>query len=145
MRKNKNLILNSKINEVISSLGHFQKLVICDSGLPIPFEAYLIDISLTRNIPSFLSVFNAIINELDIEKIILASEIKTENAKLDNEINVIKNREQLIIEYISHEKLKLLSNDAYCFIKTGETSVYANCIIEAGVNFKNLDDNFKRK
>lgn len=145
MRKNKNLILNSKINEVISSLGHFQKLVICDSGLPIPFEAYLIDISLTRNIPSFLSVFNAIINELDIEKIILASEIKTENAKLDSEINVIRNREQLIIEYISHEKLKLLSNDAYCFIKTGETSVYANCIIEAGVNFKNLDDNFKRK
>lgn len=144
MRKNKNLILNSKINEVISSLGHFQKLIICDSGLPIPIDAYLIDISLTQNIPSFIDVFNAVVNELDIEKIILASEIRKQNKKLDSEIKLITNKEELKVEYIDHEKLKLFSNDAYCFIKTGETSVYANCIIEAGVNFKDLDSNLKR-
>lgn len=144
MRKNKNLILNSKINEVISSLGHFQKLVICDSGLPIPIDAYLIDISLTRNIPSFIDVFNAIVKELDIEKIFLASEIQTENKKIYGEINLLKSEEKFEIKFVSHEELKLLSNDAYCFIKTGETSVYANCIIEAGVCFNDLDNDLKR-
>lgn len=141
MRKNKNLILNSKINEVISSLGHFQKLVICDSGLPIPIDAHLIDISLTKNIPSFIEVFTAIVNELDIEKIILATEIQDNNKDLLVKIRIITDSEKLNIGFVRHDNLKSLSNDAYCFIRTGETSVYANCIIEAGVNFKDLNNN----
>lgn len=139
MRLNKKLILNSKINEVISAIGHFQKIVICDSGLPIPPNSNVIDISLTANIPSFFDVYQLIIQELDIERIILASEIKSNNNDLNSKISDSSKVYGLSICYISHNELKESSKDAYCFIKTGETSVYANCIIEAGVHFDKKD------
>lgn len=135
MLKNKNGILNGKINDVISSIGHFQKLVICDSGLPIPINAYKIDISLTSNVPSFLQVFKLIVKDMDIEKIFVASEIKENNSPLDREIIKITENQKIVINYVDHEQFKNLTSDAYCFIKTGETSAYANCIIEAGVDF----------
>lgn len=135
MRKNKSLILNSQILEVISSAGHFQKIVICDPGLPIPVDAYTIDISLVKNIPSFIDTFIAIVNELDLERIILANEIKTNNQKLLNQILEIVKTQQIKVDYLSHNNLKALSHEAICFIRTGETSVYANVILEAGVHF----------
>jgi len=136
MKLNKNLILNSKINEVITAIGHFQKIIICDAGFPIPLNVNVIDISLTKNIPSFLDVYKLIIQELDIEKIILATEIKFNNDSLNLSINFLSKKYEINVDYISHNKLKELSENAYCFIKTGESSVYANCIIEAGAHFK---------
>ncbi|MFK5080371.1 D-ribose pyranase, partial [Glaesserella parasuis] len=68
----KTTILNAQLSHVIATMGHTDGLTICDSGLPIPTEQHCIDLALTKGIPDFLSVLQAVLSELFIEKIVLA-------------------------------------------------------------------------
>jgi D-ribose pyranase len=47
-------ILNSKLASIIAMMGHTDKLVICDCGLPIPVGMQVVDLALTKNIPKFI-------------------------------------------------------------------------------------------
>ena len=57
-------ILNAKLSEIIASMGHTDKLVICDSGLPIPKGAQTVDLALSLNIPSFIDTLQVILQEM---------------------------------------------------------------------------------
>lgn len=135
----KSTLLNSEISYEISKMGHTDGLVICDSGLPIPLSNKRIDLAITRNLPRFIDVFDAITSELCIETVVMAEEFK--NSELHNElIKRIKNLEltgknKIEIEYVVHEKFKMLSHDTNCFVRTGECTPYANVILKSGVVF----------
>ncbi len=62
---------NSKIQQVIAALGHTQKIVICDVGLPIPAGVETIDLAVENGIPGFRPV----VRELVCEKYIYAEEM----------------------------------------------------------------------
>ncbi|NIT59553.1 MAG: D-ribose pyranase, partial [Aliifodinibius sp.] len=59
-------ILNGKLSRIIAAMGHTDKLVVCDCGLPIPRNAVMVDLALTNNIPSFRDTLMAILNELHV-------------------------------------------------------------------------------
>ena len=49
-------ILNAPLSQIVARMGHTDKLVICDSGLPIPKGVDLVDLAVTQNIPRFIDV-----------------------------------------------------------------------------------------
>lgn len=128
-------ILNAKLMEIITSMGHTDKLVICDAGLPIPREAIKIDLALVDNIPRFTDTLKAILEELKIDKAIFAEEM--EKASPAIYLEVLSLLSGIAFEKISHDNFKDYYNSSsnIVFVRTGEVSSYANIILIAGVTF----------
>lgn len=126
-------ILNSHISKVLSDLGHTDQIVIADAGLPIPEGVLKIDLALKSGIPSFCDVLSTILDDMVVEKIVIASEI-VENNKVTLEC-IEKEFDSTKIEKVTHEEFKVLTKNAKVIIRTGEVTPYANCILQSGVFF----------
>lgn len=129
----KSNLINSEISYVISKMGHTDSLTICDSGLPTPSEVQRIDLALKRGLPTFLDTLDSILEELQVEEIILASEIIEISNDLYKEI--IKRFENIKITTVSHEEFKNLTKSSKAIVRTGEYTPYANVILKSGVVF----------
>ncbi|NEU63860.1 D-ribose pyranase [Paenibacillus sp. ALJ109b] len=127
-------ILNSHISKVLSDLGHTDTIVIADAGLPVPDGVPKIDLSLKLGTPSFQEVVELIADDMVVEKVILAAEIKAGNPEALQFITE-KFGDEAIDVSISHEQFKALSRNAKVVIRTGEATPYANCILQSGVIF----------
>jgi D-ribose pyranase len=129
----KNGVLNKDISEVVASMGHTDSLMICDAGLPIPQNVKRIDLALKQGLPGFIETAEVIANELKIEKILVAEEMKTSSPKMLEAIK--KTFAGIDIQFVTHEKLKELSSETKAIIRTGEFTPFANVIIYSGVVF----------
>ena len=78
-------VLNSNLSFIIASMGHKDKLVICDSGLPIPKHSDVVDLALTKNIPRFLDTLKVVLEELRVEEAIVTTELVKSNKKYFDE------------------------------------------------------------
>ncbi|ANY72005.1 D-ribose pyranase [Paenibacillus ihbetae] len=129
----KNGMLNSHIAKVLADLGHTDRIVIGDVGLPVPPGVPKIDLALRLGTPGFKEVVDAIAEDMVIEKVVIAEEMKAENKETLQYINdTFRDCE---IEACPHERFKQLMGDAKAVIRTGEAKPYANCILQAGVHF----------
>lgn len=130
-------ILNSDISRVLSYLGHQDTIAISDCGLPIPDETERIDLALKKGIPSFMEVLNTVAEDMKIEKIILAEEIREQNPVIHKEIlQVAENFETACqIVYVPHAKLKEKTKECKAVIRTGEATPYANIILQSACLF----------
>lgn len=130
-------ILNSDISRVLSYMGHTDRICVADCGLPIPEETERIDLAVKFGQPSFMDVLKEVCKDMKVEKIVLAEEIRTVNQEVLLEIlNYFKDSDSLPeIEYVSHVELKQLTKDCKAVIRTGETSPYANIILQSGCIF----------
>ncbi len=131
----RNGILNSDISRVLSYMGHTDTICIGDCGLPIPDETERIDLALTFGVPGFMDTLRAVREDMKIEKIILAEEIKTANKEILAEIEELFEEYDIQIEYVSHTELKARTKDCKAVIRTGETTPYANIILQSGCIF----------
>ncbi|MDR0267128.1 D-ribose pyranase [Paenibacillus sp.] len=126
-------ILNSHISKVLADLGHTDTIVVADVGLPIPEGVKKIDLALTLGSPSFEETVNAIAADMEIEKVVIAEEIKTNNSEA---LHYIEDKfEGCQIEKCPHEEFKQLTRKARAVIRTGEAKPFANIILQAGVYF----------
>lgn len=129
----KTSLLNSDISSIISKMGHTDMLAIGDCGLPIPDCTKRIDLALIKNLPTFLDTLDAVLAELEVEEILIATETKTVSFKLYEEIE--KRFENVKISFITHEELKFNLKECKAVIRTGEQTPYANIILKSGVVF----------
>lgn len=60
-------------------LGHLDTLVIADAGLPIPDGTMRIDLALTQGVPGAVQTLRDVLDEMQVEKVILAEEVKEHN------------------------------------------------------------------
>lgn len=128
-------ILNSDISRVLSYMGHTDTICIGDCGLPIPDETERIDLALTFGVPSFMDVLKCVVDDMKVEKITLASEIKEQNPEVLAQINELFKDVDLEVCFLSHDELKKMSHDCKAVIRTGETTPYANIILQSGCIF----------
>ena len=128
-------ILNSDISRVLSYMGHTDCIAIGDCGLPIPDEVERIDLALTFGVPTFMDTLKVVKQDMKIEKIVLAEEIKTANPKVLAEIEELFKGENIEVEYVTHVELKKQTKDCKAVIRTGETKPYANIILQSGCIF----------
>ena len=126
-------ILNQPISAVIAGLGHGDMLAVADAGLPIPPESVRIDLALVQGVPGFLQTVEAVLIEMKVDKVILATETD------DNSPHIAEALKALLpgvpFEWVSHTQLKELSHQAVAVIRTGEFTPYANVILVSGVTF----------
>ena len=127
-------ILNSDISRVLSYMGHTDRICIGDCGLPIPEETERIDLAVKFGQPAFMDVLKEVCTDMKVEKIILAEEICTVNQGVLSEIlKYFKDSDSMPdVEYVPHVELKKLTKDCKAVIRTGETSPYANIILQSG-------------
>ncbi|QEN09756.1 D-ribose pyranase [Oceanispirochaeta crateris] len=134
-------LLNSEISSVIASMGHTDSLTIGDAGLPIPLHTKRIDLAVTKGVPSFIQVLSAVLDELCIEKVALAEEMRNENSEgLDDILALMTEYESKTgykpsMTFIPHKDFKKLSADSRAIVRTGEVMPFANIILFSGVTF----------
>ncbi|WP_460096011.1 D-ribose pyranase [Pseudomonas sp. S3_C01] len=129
-------LLNVALSRLIASLGHGDKVVIGDAGLPVPPQVELIDLALTHGIPDFVSTLKVVLSEMQVQSHVLAEEI------LDKQPSALTTLEALHAEgalgereLVNHEQFKIISRQARAIIRTGECSPYCNIVLVAGVTF----------
>lgn len=136
-------ILNSDISRVLSCMGHTDRICIGDCGLPIPRETERIDLALKFGQPSFMDVLKEVAGDMKIEKIVLAEEITKKNPAILEEIRIFFESFETgcatsfnpEVEFVSHNELKAMTKKCRAVIRTGETTPYANIILQAGCIF----------
>ena len=114
-------------------MGHTDRLVVADAGLPIPPRVERIDLALTQGVPSFLETLSAVLTELKVERIMIASEMRQASPGLYRAIeNLLPN---VPVQEVPHEMFKVETQSARAVIRTGEFTPYANIILCSGVVF----------
>lgn len=131
----KNGILNSEISRVLSYLGHTDCICIGDCGLPIPDETERIDLALEFGVPTFMKTLEVVAGDMKIEKIVLAEEIKQQNPAVLRQIEALFAGQNVETEFVSHAELKEQTKHCKAVIRTGETTPYANIILQSGCIF----------
>ena len=125
--------LHPQLLRVLGQMGHTDMLCVGDAGLPVPQGVERIDLAWKKGEPGWLEVCRLIGEELGVEKIYLAEEIKEQNPKmLEAFLSIFPHVE---VEYIPHEELKDKNRNARAVVRTGECSSFCNCILVAGVEF----------
>ncbi|MDV5142449.1 D-ribose pyranase [Chimaeribacter arupi] len=134
-------LLNAELSYVIAKLGHTDQLVIADAGLPVPATTQRIDLALTHGIPGFMPVLDVVTQEMQVERVLLAEELKTHNPAIHQQLcghlAQLEARQGNTIEvtYLPHAAFKTQSAQSRAIVRTGECSPYANIILCAGVTF----------
>jgi D-ribose pyranase len=124
-------MLNPRLLAVLAGAGHTDLIVIADAGLPVPTGVEVIDLSLVPGVPSFLQVFDAVRQLLQVERAVLARE--TREQPLMREL--MPRLQGVAIDEIPHEQFKQRTREAVAIIRTGECTPYANLGLIAGVTF----------
>ncbi len=126
-------VLNKDLSMVIAGMGHKDMLVVADAGLPIPAGTPRIDVAVSQGIPGLLDTVRAIAGELKVEKLILAEEMKTASPHVYRALAGIFDGVET--EFVPHEELKRMCQDAAAVVRTGEFTPYANVVLVSGVVF----------
>ena len=100
-------LLNARLSEVVARMGHFDMLVIADAGLPIPAGVELIDLSVSRDLPRMLPVAEAVVAELAVERMIVATELARLGTLTMADIQGLG--PGLTLDAVDHDELKRMS------------------------------------
>ena len=123
-------ILHPAINSLLSRVRHTNTLVIADRGFPFWPHIETVDISLVDDIPRVLEVLQAIKANFSIGRVFAAQEFLAVNtpqtaSALDDALLGIP------ITFEPHVELKKRVPHAIGLIRTGDTTQYANLILES--------------
>lgn len=126
-------ILNPELIQVIASMGHTDRLVIADSGLPVPPGVKRIDLLLMAGVPSFVQTLQAVLGELQVEEAIAAVEMRDRSPEIFLATQRLLGG--VVLAMVPHEALKALLPQVRAVVRTGEQTPYANVILQSGVTF----------
>lgn len=125
-------LLHPELNKLIAETGHMDRIVVTDAGLPLPESVNTrIDFALKEGLIGFLDLLDAILDELSVEKAIMAEEIKDHSPEMHAEI--LKRLDGVVIEYLPHAQFKEETKHTRGLIRSGEFTSFANVILVGGV------------
>lgn len=125
-------ILNKPLSDAIAGIGHTDRLVICDAGFPVPASANRIDLALKEGMTPFMEVFKAVLEDMAVEKLIIARETKEVSPARFEEIAAALPK-GVEIEFLPHIDFKRECLPAKAVVRTGEFTPYSNVCLVAGV------------
>ena len=123
-------ILNPAINSLLSRVRHTNTLVIADRGFPYWPHIETVDISLVDDIPRILDVLAAIQRNFSIGRVFVAQEFLAVNSPQ----TAVALEDALLgipITFEAHVEFKKRVPHAIGLIRTGDTTEYANLILES--------------
>ena len=123
-------ILNPAINSLLSRVRHTNTFVIADRGFPFWPGIETVDISLVDDIPRVLDVLSAIRENFVIGAAFMAEEFRSVNTP-ETRLMFEHALSSIDVVFEPHVKLKKRVPLAVGLIRTGDTTQYANVIIES--------------
>jgi D-ribose pyranase len=126
----KNGILNPQINSLLSRVRHTNTLVIADRGFPFWPMIETVDISLVDDIPTVLQVLAAIRSNFLIGRAFMAQEFLDQNSPAVKD-SFATTLADIPVTYEAHIDFKKRVPHAIGLIRTGDTTQYANMILES--------------
>ncbi|HSU30497.1 MAG TPA: D-ribose pyranase [Bryobacteraceae bacterium] len=123
-------ILNPAINSLISRVRHTNTLVIADRGFPFWPEIETVDISLVDDIPRVLDVVRSLRPNFTVGQVFMAEEFRAHNsAEVQQEFQ--EALREVPVSFEPHVSFKLRVPQAIGLIRTGDTTQYANLILQS--------------
>jgi D-ribose pyranase len=126
-------LINAPVSRVIATMGHTDALCIADAGLPISSLTERIDLAVKPGMPPFLDVLGAVLEELVVERAVVADEIREKSPSVLEGIRRLL--DGITIDFVPHEEFKKLTERSKAVVRTGECTPYANVILYSGVPF----------
>ncbi|MBK7625101.1 MAG: D-ribose pyranase [Kineosporiaceae bacterium] len=125
-------IIHAELSGLIARLGHTDKVVVADRGLPLPRALPVVDLALVPGILDFRTVLDALLEEIVIEAHLVATE-----AGGGPVAQWLEERSDRLgrLKAVPHEEFKLALPDTVFAIRTGEQTPYANVVLRCGVPF----------
>jgi D-ribose pyranase len=123
-------ILNPAINSLVSRIRHTNTLVIADRGFPFWPQVETVDISLVDDIPKVLDVLRAIRLNFAAGKAFMAEEFRAANGK-ETCLEFERALAGIALVFEPHVEFKKRVPQAIGLIRTGDTTQYANLILES--------------
>jgi D-ribose pyranase len=123
-------ILNPQINALLSRVRHTNTLVIADRGFPFWPTIETVDISLVDDVPNVLEVLHALRLNFQIGKAWMAQEFLKQNTAQTRSAFAEALR-GIKLSHEPHVNLKKRVPHAIGLIRTGDTTQYANIILES--------------
>ncbi|HHT24297.1 MAG TPA: D-ribose pyranase [Clostridiaceae bacterium] len=130
-------ILNAHLLSVLGECGHTDWLMLSDAGMPIPLDKERVDLAIINDLPRQLIVLKAILEQIQIEKIFIAEEIKDVSPIYLKKVQKLLSEFDLQPDFIPHEELKGKSQapQTRACIRTGERTSYSTMILQVGVPY----------
>ena len=125
--------LSAPVAEIVATMGHTDQLIVCDSGFPVPPGVQRIDLAVTGSLPAFPDVLRVLLEDLAVEKFILASE--TEQVSPQRFAEILALLPNVPHETFPHTEFKMLARGARAAIRTGDIVPYSNIILISGVTY----------
>lgn len=123
-------ILNPQLNSLLSRVRHTNTIVIADRGFPFWPTIETVDISLVDDLPTVLQMLKALRSNFVVGKAWMAKEFAANNpARTRRMFHQALSGITLIQE--PHVEFKLRVPSAIGLIRTGDTTQYANIILES--------------
>ena len=103
--------LSAPVAEIIATMGHTDRLIVCDAGFPVPPGVRRIDLA--------------------VERFVLAAETAQTSPRRYAEI--LDLLPGVPHDTVAHADFKLLARDARAVIRTGDFVPYSNILLVSGV------------
>lgn len=125
-------ILHPQLKHALACTGHQDYVGLVDSGYCVPLGVERIDLAFLPNIPDMFQVLDGILNELVVEKVIIAEEIHEHSPEFLEEIKK-RFKEGFPIEFVPHSELKELIKQSKYVVRSGDFGThYGNMVLVAG-------------
>lgn len=123
-------ILNPQLNSLLSRVRHTNTLVIADRGFPFWPIIEILDLSVVDDLPTVLQLLKVIRPNFQIGNAWMAKEFIQHN-EANTRALFVEALQGVNLKYESHIKFKKRIPHAIGLIRTGDTTKYANLIIES--------------
>ena len=125
--------LSAPVAELIALMGHTDRLVICDAGFPVPPGVPRIDLAITRNLPAMPDVLRVILEDLAVERFVVARELP--EASQERYAELLALLPGVPHDLVPHTEFKRVAHEVRGVIRTGDFVPYSNILLVAGVVF----------
>lgn len=132
-------VLNQQLSNALAGLGHGDYFLLCDAGFPIPNDIERVDLALTFGIPNMNQCLKAILDEIVVQKVTIAEEMKELNDEGYQYVKRVFEKQEF--SEIPQEEVVKLTRKAKFIVRSGELRCYSNILLEAASGV----DMFKEK
>lgn len=126
-------LIHPDLLSILAKMGHGQKLVIGDAGLPVPQGVKSVPLLVSPGVPSFRDVVSAVLSAMHVECMMVAEETKEKSPQVMQTLR--QQAPSVAMTSVTHEELKKECETAVAIVRTGEYTPYANVVLVCGVGF----------
>lgn len=121
--------INQPLMSELSGLGHGDLFMICDAGFPIPKGVTRVDVALAFNIPTLKQCLKAVLDEVVVEKVYIASEMEGLNKRGADYLSRLFSAQKSL--RVPQEKIVEMAGSVKFILRSGELAPYSNIIMAA--------------